>query len=113
MKLDSYCLVSDESPDTARRIERDALDRIIQELINSRNNTREYTLKAVESVEVLWLALLDDLSSPANALSDSLKAKLISIGIWMIKEVMTVRQSDTATIDHILEINQIIRNGLD
>lgn len=68
--------------------------------------------EALYYTDRLWKILLDDLSHPENALPNELKANLISIGIWMLKEVETVRTAPGKSVRDMIEINKIIREGL-
>ena len=43
---------------------------------------------------------------------EDLRAQLISIGIWMMKEIERLRTGATASFADLIEINAIIRDGL-
>ena len=73
--------------------------------------TRE-TILALFQLRSLWAVFLEDLSGPENALSPTLRAGLISIGIWVNKEIDRVRTGTTKDLNSLIEINQIVRNGL-
>jgi flagellar biosynthesis activator protein FlaF len=60
----------------------------------------------------LWSVFLDDLNSPENGLPDALRAGIISIGIWVNKEIDRIRSGATHDLSPLIEINQIIRDGL-
>ena len=60
----------------------------------------------------LWTIFIDDLSDPNNELPDQLRAGIISIGIWMNKEIDRVLGGQTNDLTPMIEINQIIRDGL-
>ena len=55
---------------------------------------------------------LDDLTGAENGLPASLRARLISIGIWVIKEIERLRGGEASDLAPLIEINQIIRDGL-
>ena len=42
----------------------------------------------------------------------ALRARLVSIGIWVIKEIERLRSGESRDFVSIIEINQIIRDGL-
>jgi flagellar protein FlaF len=60
----------------------------------------------------LWSVFLDDLNSPENGPPDALHAGIISIGIWVNKEIDRIRSGATHDLSALIEINQIIRDGL-
>ena len=60
----------------------------------------------------LWTIFLDDLKDPNNELPDQLRAGIISIGIWMMKEIDRARTGVTDDLAPMIEINEIIRDGL-
>ena len=60
----------------------------------------------------IWTYLLNDLADPENSLPDDLRASLISIGIWILRETDAVRLGDSDAIGEIKDITTIIRDGL-
>jgi flagellar biosynthesis activator protein FlaF len=60
----------------------------------------------------LWMIFIDDLNDPNNELSDQLRAGIVSIGIWMMKEIDRVRGGQTNDLTPMIEINELIRDGL-
>ncbi len=110
----AYNDIIDDSPSAMRAQERQALDTIIHLL-------RDASAKGAKSVEGvnalyqlrrLWSVFLDDLKSPENGLPDMLRARLISIGIWVDKEVERLRTGVCQDFTPLIEINEIIRDGL-
>ena len=63
-------------------------------------------------VEQFWMFLLEDLANDANELPATLRASLISIGLWVSKEIDGIRRGVVANFDGLVEINSIIRDGL-
>ena len=57
--------------------------------------------------------LLEDLASNDNALPKELRASLISIGIWILREADAIRKGDSENIDGLLDITKIIRGGVE
>jgi flagellar protein FlaF len=55
---------------------------------------------------------VEDLASPDNQLAEELRANLISIGIWIIKESERIRQRESDNFQGIIDISIIIRDGL-
>lgn len=110
----SYNEVIEESPQVMRAHERDAMDRVIEMLRTARARgpgTRE-VIEALYYLRRLWAIFLDDLKNPDNELPDQLRAGIISIGIWMNKEIDRVRAGQTNDLTPMIQINEIIRDGL-
>jgi flagellar protein FlaF len=97
-----------------RAHERRAMDRVIALLRTARDRgpgTRE-VVEALFYLRSLWAIFLDDLRNPENELPGQLRAALVSIGIWMNKEIDRVRAGQTNDLTPMIEINEIIRDGL-
>jgi len=110
----SYAEVLDETPKGARERERQAIDRSIELL-------REAETKGVrsrESVEALlflrrlWMYLLEDLAKPENDLPPQLRADLISIGLWVLREGEAIRLEKSSNFQGLIEVSSAIRDGL-
>ena len=69
-------------------------------------------VKARHFVHRLWMYFLDDLSAPENGLPDELKAHLISIGIWVLRELEDIEKGGKETFADIMEVMGILRDGL-
>lgn len=110
----AYREIVDESPRAMRAQERRALDQVIEKLrvaATTGPGSRE-TVTALFDLRSLWGAFLDDLNSPENALPAPLRAGIISIGIWVNREIERVRSGATGDLAPLIEINEIIRDGL-
>ncbi len=110
----SYNEVIEDSPQVMRTHERQAIDRVIALLRTARARgpgTRE-VVEALYYLRRLWAIFLDDLRNPENELPEQLRAGIISIGIWMNKEIDRVRSGQTNDLTPMIEINEIIRDGL-
>jgi flagellar protein FlaF len=110
----AYNDVIEESHQKMRARERAALDRVIEMLRASQQKgpqSRE-RIDALFYLRRLWMIFIDDLKDPNNELSDQLRAGIISIGIWMMKEIDRVRGGVTNDLTPIIEINELIRDGL-
>jgi flagellar protein FlaF len=70
------------------------------------------TQAALAFLQQLWVILIDDLSRPDNALPDALKAKLISIGIFVMKEIEEVRRTRSNDLQPLIDISSLIEQGL-
>ena len=104
-----------ENPNLARETEKKAFD-IALGLLRECETSQRNSMKKVEALhflERLWSTLLEDLAHPDNELGDDLKARIISIGIWVIKESVAIRVNQTTSLKNLIEINEIVRSGLD
>jgi flagellar biosynthesis activator protein FlaF len=60
----------------------------------------------------LWMVFIDDLNDPNNELPHQLRAGIVSIGVWMMKEIDRVRGGLANDLTPMIEINELIRDGL-
>jgi|688.fasta_scaffold1183738_1 flagellar protein FlaF len=110
----SYAIIAQESPQHYRRVERALLEQAIDELRSAciHGSMSVEMFKATARLRRIWSALISDLSNENNALPDELRASLISIGIWIQKELDKIDAGKSDNYSGIIEINQIIVNGL-
>ena len=59
----------------------------------------------------LWNTLADDLNGEGNSLPDDLKARLISLAIWVNRHTSAVLRGE-AKLDALIDINRSIIRGL-
>jgi flagellar protein FlaF len=110
----TYAEVVEDSPREMRAREHDAMGRGVDLLEVAREagaGSREAD-EALIYLRRLWSIFIDDLGSHGNDLPEDLRAQLISIGIWIIKETERLRTGATGSFDDLIEINAIIRDGL-
>ncbi len=110
----AYNEVIEDSRQTIRARERQAMDRVIAMLRTAQEKgpgSRE-RVEALFYLRRLWMIFLDDLNDPSNELPEQLRAGIISIGIWMMKEIDRVRGGATNDLTAMIEINALIRDGL-
>jgi flagellar protein FlaF len=106
--------VIEDSRQTMRARERQAMDRVIAMLRTAQEKgpgSRE-RVEALFYLRRLWMIFLNDLNDPNNELPEQLRAGIISIGIWMMKEIDRVRGGATNDLTPMIEINALIRDGL-
>ena len=110
----AYAEIAEDTAQDCRGRERQVFDRAITLL----KLARERGAKSRESVEALfflrrlWNALIEDLSNPENGLPQALRASLISIGLWVMKETDLIRLAQSENFDGLIEMNVILRDGL-
>lgn len=105
---------SDSSAD-ARELERKAIERSILLLKEARakgSKSRE-AIDALYYLDRLWSMLLDDLASEENRLPKELRANLISIGIWILRQVECLRNERLTDFDGLIDVSETICLGLE
>jgi len=109
-----YADIQAESPVSAKEREREILQRSIDLLERGRaEGVRSIAMiEAVHFTSRVWTAFLEDLARDDNQLPKEARASLISIGIWVLKELDAVRDGSTDNFADLIEISQIIRDGL-
>lgn len=110
----SYAEVQTDSVADARDREKQLLSRSI-DLLSAAHEAGPRSVKAVEAIHFLnrvWTTLIQDLGSADNQLPDELRANLISIGLWLLREAEEVRQGRSDNFEGLIEVSQIIRDGI-
>lgn len=110
----SYAEIMADDVADSREREKQVLDRAVSLLRAAEFKGRE-SREAVEALYYtrrVWVALIDDLRLADNQLPANLKADLISIGIWILKEVDRIRMRQSVNFKGIADIITIIRDGL-
>ena len=109
----AYDEIIEDSSAEARDREAAAFDeanRLLQSAM--RGDDPQAVAVALRFNEELWMILIEDLAHPGNKWPETMRASLISIGIWVIKEVERIRRGQSSGFMAIAEINAIIRDGL-
>jgi len=73
------------------------------------------SMEAIEALHFtnrVWTTFVEDLGSSDNALPKELRANLISIGLWLLRETEDIRQGRTNNFEGLIEVSQIIRDGI-
>lgn len=58
------------------------------------------------------MSFVEDLKSPENQLNIELRANIISIAIWILKECDQIRRRQSVNFQGIIDVTTIIRDGL-
>jgi flagellar protein FlaF len=95
-----YDEVLDDSPKVARENERTALEK-----------SRE-AVEAIYFVRRLWGIFIEDLAKPENGLPDKLRADLVSVGLWMMRETEEIRQGRSSNFAGLIDVSRTISEGL-
>lgn len=110
----SYLEIAEESGDSARHNERQAIElsiKLLKAAVVAGVQSRE-AVDALGFVRKLWTLMIEDLASPDNALAPETKARIISIGLWMLKEAEMIRAEKSNNFAGLIEVSDSILVGL-
>lgn len=109
-----YADVTMGSSTVGREQEREAFDRGIALMEAAQAEPQDFARKrdAARHLQTLWGFLIKDLSHPANDLTEELKANLISIGLWVIREADAIIGGRKDDWGPLIDINKTVREGL-
>jgi flagellar protein FlaF len=110
----SYAEVQTDSVADAKDRERQLLSRSIDLLVTAKNKGAQSieTVQAIHYMNRVWTSFVEDLGSDDNELPHELRANLISIGLWLLREGEEVRQGRSDNFEGLIEVSQIIRDGI-
>lgn len=109
-----YGEVLDEAPKQARDNERGALERSI-ELLTIADQKGPRSIEAVEAlhfVRRLWGIFIEDLARADNGLPQKLRADLVSVGLWVMREAEEIRQGRSKDFKGLIDVSRTISEGL-
>jgi flagellar protein FlaF len=114
MTFEAYESVVDESGYEARGRERQALSLGIDRLerLQKGRFSFEDQVQSLLYVRRLWTIFIEDLAHPENGLPEKLRADIISIGLWVVKESDRLREERSSDVAQLIEINRMIRDAL-
>ncbi|KZK94845.1 MULTISPECIES: flagellar biosynthesis regulator FlaF [Pseudovibrio] len=110
----SYAETLEDSSEDRRGQERELFSLVVAQLQAAKDagSSSNEAAQALTSVHRLWSILIDDLGNPENALPAELRADLISIGIWCVKQADLIRSGNSDDFHSLIEINELVRDGL-
>ena len=111
----AYNAIVEDSSRAMRAQEARALDRVIAQMREAESDgpRSKAGIHALYQLRTLWTVFLDDLNGPDNALPTPLRARLLSIGDLGDQGDRTAALgAESGELAPIIEINQIIRDGL-
>jgi len=85
--------------------------RLLQAAQKAGPGTQE-TLDAVLFTRKLWIILIEDLGQAENALAREVKASLISIGFFIIREIEQLETGEKVNFEMLIEISGTLRDSL-
>jgi flagellar protein FlaF len=109
-----YSEVLEESPKEAREQERTALERsiaMLQEAQTKGPQSRE-AIEAIFFVRRLWGIFIEDLAKSENGLPPKLRADLVSVGLWVMRETEEIRQGRSQNFGGLIDVSRTISEGL-
>jgi flagellar protein FlaF len=114
MTWEAYEVVAEDSGHEARAREREALSLGIDRLeqLQTGLSSREDLVESLLYIRRLWAVFIEDLAHPDNGLPDQLRADIISIGLWVVKESDRLLGEKSNDVMQLIEINRMIRDGL-
>ncbi len=114
MYIFSYSEVLSDGPATARAAESEVIERSIElmEAAERAGMSSRESIEAVYFVNRVWCHFIEDLGRPDNDLPQDLRAKLISIGIFLIKTADEIRSGTATSFRGMIEISRAIAMGL-
>jgi flagellar protein FlaF len=114
MQRIQYGDLLEDDQQVARERERMALDQsiLLLEQAVAPGASVSASAEAIAFTSKLWTILVEDLANPENGLPKSLKAQLVSIGIWILRELEAARTDETKGFDDIIVVSKAIRDGL-
>ena len=114
MTFEAYETVVEDSGYEARGRERHALSLGIDRLerLQREHFSMEDQVQSLLYVRRLWTIFIEDLSHPENGLPEKLRADIISIGLWVVKEADRLREERSNDVMQLIEINRLIRDAL-
>jgi flagellar protein FlaF len=110
MSLQRYEAVQNQT-ETPRQTEYRLFALVTKELMSAEQSGDKDRVGAVDWNRRLWLTLQMDLASSQNSLPDELKARLISISIWVDKYSRQVLRGE-AKVEPLISVNRTIMEGL-
>ncbi|WP_132255833.1 flagellar biosynthesis regulator FlaF [Methylobacterium segetis] len=109
-----YSEILEDAPETGREREREAIDRALSLLrdVERQGLKGAERTEAVGLVQDLWNVLIADLLNPENGLPEGLRADLVAIGLWTMREVGEVLSAPERSLAALIDVNSSIREGL-
>ncbi|QBR70216.1 flagellar biosynthesis regulator FlhF [Beijerinckiaceae bacterium] len=99
----------------SRDRERLALDHAIELLrkAEAAGGQAPVAIEALGFLTKLWNVFIEDLVDPENDLPDVLRADLVSVGLWIVKEATQISSGHSQNFRGLIEICTMIRDGLE
>jgi len=114
MTWEVYDAVAEDSGREARARERHVLNVAIERLERVQQGVPQGgdLLESLLYVRRLWGIFLEDLVHPENGLPEKLRADIISIGLWVLREADRLQEEKSNDVQQLIEINRLMRDAL-
>lgn len=111
----SYAEILDEDPRKGRDADRLAITRSIEllEIAAGKGVPSREAIDALAFLTRLWTLFIEDLSKPDNALPETLRADIISVGLWLLREAEAIRLEKSRNLRGLIEVSGAIAKGLE
>ena len=109
-----YADTLENSSKVARERERQVFERCL-ELFKAADEKGPNSREAIDALAFchrVWATFLEDLVSPDNALPKELRAEIISIGLWAIREAENIRLGKSTDFKALIEVTTSLHDGL-
>jgi len=109
-----YADILEDDQKEARERERMALHRSIalMEQAEVEGASPLDATMAIAFASKLWTILIEDLAVPDNGLPKELRAQIVSIGIWILRELENIRSGRSKSFADVIAVSKAIRDGL-
>jgi flagellar protein FlaF len=109
-----YAEILEDTPKLARERERAAIGRAVDLLERAavKGPRSREAVEALDYLNRLWSILIEDLANPENDLPQRLRADLISIGLWVLREADRIRLQQSGNFSALVDVMNTIREGL-
>ncbi len=114
MQRIQYGDLLEDDQQMARERERAALDQsiLLLEQAATPGAPLASAAEAIAFTSKLWSLLIEDLASSNNGLPKQLRAQLVSIGIWILRELEAARTDEAKGLSDVIVVSKAIRDGL-
>lgn len=109
-----YAAILEDDQAAARERERTALSRsiVLMELADACGAKPVDAANAISFTNKLWTVLIEDLADTGNGLPKALRAQIISVGIWILRELEDIRNGKVTGFADVKAVSTSIRDGL-
>ena len=114
MQRIQYGDLLEDDQQVARERERMALDQSISmlEQADAIGGSSVHAAEAIAFTGKLWSTLIEDLADEGNGLPKPLRAQLVSIGIWILRDLEGARTDASKGFADVIAVSKAIRDGL-
>lgn len=114
MYQSTYSRIAADGAETTRAVERELLLQsvaLMEEAELAGPNSRQ-AIEAIHMVSRIWCHLIEDLGNSDNQLPKELRARLISIGLFLIRTAEDIRSGTATSFRGMIDITRTIAEGL-